>query len=146
MTSLHFYVVNYNNGYMRKQYECVTFELVESDFKSPFQEFSYKKLEKWHHYGCKNIYCKDNSCADCEQLQNLIEKIPNKWKNIQGTYYKYNDISGKEILIDNKLLDEEFTKIRYDVGGEEYEKAVDKMKKLSDEYLDSGLVENIPIN
>lgn len=144
MTSLTFYVVNYNHGYMRKHYECVVFTLEESDFQESTDWFFFQTIKKWHSDGCPTWRCdNDNSsdrCDFCTRCQNTIESIQEKWKNIQGTYYKYKEMDGKEIFIDNELLDAEITKIRYDVGGEEYENAVEKMKKLSNNYLDGGLI------
>lgn len=133
--TLRFYVID-RQWRVREKYECVVFNLVKSDFEEPFEQFFFQTLIEYYTKGCGNNCNKDTRlrCECCYRIQHMITTITKKWRNIQGTYWFYNNQEGIQLFIDNDLLNAEFTKIRYSVGGEEYENAVEKMKKLINEY------------
>lgn len=126
---LKFYVANYS-AFMHPQNEYVCFTLYDRDFEESItQYFFFQSLIDWHSDGCKNSCCMYNQCVPCERFQDIIEKYDDKWKNITGTN-SLSNVTGKELFITCELLDAEFAKIRYDVGGEGYNKAKQTFNSL----------------
>lgn len=126
--SLQFFAANLNDGFMRN-YECVKFTLEESDFKGPFEEFFFLSLKRWYNGSCGTWGCQEcNRYQECNRFQDLIEKIPEKWKNIENCYYKKS--VGKELVIENDFLNKEYASMRYDIGGEEFEKIQKGIEKM----------------
>ena len=104
MTTLQFYVKNKHNN---DRFEYVIFTLDKADFG----DILFKKLQ---HFDYDTF------------LQDLMSKSTDKWRNVHTEWYTYNNLNvpnGKQLFIDNELLQREFTLLRYDVGGVEYNKS-----------------------
>lgn len=59
MTTLQFYVIN-RRWRVREKYECVVFNLVESDFEETTDWFFFQIIKKWHSYGCHDWGCQND--------------------------------------------------------------------------------------